>query len=259
MISPEKNDDIPTRVIKSVVVPASNDRLVSIGDCITGLWILLSRVTNTLELRFFEVNEWVVPTPTALISRTDGTGWRASVAVPQTLNLFSAILTAYTVDGSLFVNPNPTTVVAAIPILIVVPAPVGVYVISSPVWKKWLSTINVLFVTSTTDTSDASNVLWNIGSPVCVKLNENLISLSVPVYDPSWAFSLESVNVTNPTPPVPVSVKLYWNTLVVTAVFAGGVKRSSISPPDVDEYPIPIVPIPALLLEKLSKYPNSVK
>ena len=37
MISPEKNDDIPTKVIKSVVVPASNDRLVSIGDCITGL------------------------------------------------------------------------------------------------------------------------------------------------------------------------------------------------------------------------------
>jgi len=40
---------------------------------------------------------------------------------------------------------------------------------------------------------------------------------------------------TKPTPPVPVSLKLYWNTFVVIAVFAGGVKRSSISPSDVDE------------------------
>ena len=68
-------------------------------------------------------------------------------------------------------------------------------------------------------------------------------------------FNLESVNVTNPTPPVPVSVKLYWNTLVVIAVFAGGVKRSSISPPVADEYPTPTVPIPeklVTLVEKLS-------
>ena len=69
--------------------------------------------------------------------------------------------------------------------------------------------MNVLFVTSTTAASSESNVLWNIGSPVCVKLNENLISLSVPVYVPSADFNLESVNVTNPTPPVPVSLKLY--------------------------------------------------
>ena len=78
------------------------------------------------------------------------------------------------------------------------------------------------------------NVLWNIASPVFFKLNENLISLSVPVYDPSADFNLESVNVTNPTPPVPVSLKLYWNTLVVIAVFAGGVNRSPIPPPVAD-------------------------
>ena len=70
------------------------------------------------------------------------------------------------------------------------------------------------------------------------------MSFSVPVYEPSADFNLEFVNVTKPTPPVPVSVKLYWNTLVVIAVFAGGVKRSSISPPVADEYPTPIVPIP---------------
>ena len=96
-------------------------------------------------------------------------------------------------------------------------------------------TINVSFVTSTTAASDELNVLWNIGSPACFKGNENLMSFSVPVYEPSADFNLEFVNVTKPTPPVPVSVKLYWNTLVVMAVFAGGVKRSSISPPDAVE------------------------
>ena len=67
----------------------------------------------------------------------------------------------------------------------------------------------MLFVTSTTDSSSELNILWNIASPVFFKLNENLISLSVPVYDPSADFNLESVNVTKPTPPVPVSLKLY--------------------------------------------------
>ena len=71
--SPEKNEDIPVSVIKSVSDAASNDSLTSTGDCITGLWILLSRVTKTLELRFFAVNDWVVPTPTAVRSRTLGT------------------------------------------------------------------------------------------------------------------------------------------------------------------------------------------
>ena len=52
------------------------------------------------------------------------------------------------------------------------------------------------------------------------------MSFSVPVYEPSADFNLESVNVTKPTPPVPDSLKLYWNTLVVIAVFAGGFKRS---------------------------------
>ena len=96
-------------------------------------------------------------------------------------------------------------------------------------------TINVLFVTSTIAGSSELNVLWNIASPVCFILNENLMSFSVPVYEPSTDFNLESVNVTKPTPPVPVSLKLYWNTFVVMAVFAGGVKRSSISPSGVDE------------------------
>ena len=87
-------------------------------------------------------------------------------------------------------------------------------------------TINVSLVTSTTAASDESNVLWNIESPACFRGNENLISFSVPVYEPSIDFNLELVNVTKPTPPPPLSVKLYWNTLVVIAVFAGGVKRS---------------------------------
>ena len=116
-------------------------------------------------------------------------------------------------------------------------------------------TINVLFVTSTTAASSELNVLWNIASPACFILNENLISFSVPVYDPSADFNLESVNVTKPTPPVPVSLKLYCNTLVVTAVFAGGVKRCSISPPEADEYPTPTVQIPEKVVtlgEKLS-------
>ena len=82
--SPEKNDDIPVSVTKSVVVSASNESFDSMGDCITGLWILLSRVTNTLELRLVEVNDWVVPTPTDVISRTLGTVWSASVAVLAT-------------------------------------------------------------------------------------------------------------------------------------------------------------------------------
>ena len=116
-----------------------------------------------------------------------------------------------------------------------------------------------MFVTSTTAGFSELNVLWNIESPVCFILNENLISFSVPVYEPSTDFNLESVNVTKPTPPVPVSLKLYWKTLVSINVFAGGVRRSSMSPSDVDEYPTPTVPIPALLLEKLSMYPNSVK
>ena len=73
-------------------------------------------------------------------------------------------------------------------------------------------TINVLFVTSTTDASDESNVLWNIGSLACFRGNENLMSFSVPVYEPSIDFNLELVNVTKPTPPPPLSVKLYWNT-----------------------------------------------
>ena len=123
-------------------------------------------------------------------------------------------------------------------------------------------TTNVLSVTSTTAGSDALNVLWNIESPACFRGNENLISFSVPVYEPSMDFNLESVNVTKPTPPPPVEVKLYWNTFVVTAVFTGGVNLSSISPPDVDEYPTPTVPIPVKvveLVEKLSIYPNSVK
>ena len=36
-------------------------------------------------------------------------------------------------------------------------------------------TINVLFVTSTTVASSESNVLWNIESPVCFKLNELVV------------------------------------------------------------------------------------
>ena len=110
-------------------------------------------------------------------------------------------------------------------------------------------TINVLFVTSTTAASDESNVLWNIGSPACFRGNENLMSFSVPVYEPSADFNLEFVNVPKPTPPVPVSVKLRWNTLVVIAVFAGGVKRISISPPVAEEYPTPTVPIPVKVVE----------
>ena len=94
MMSPEKNDDIPVNVMKSVSDWASNDNLTFTGDWITGLWILLSKAIRAFELRLVAVNEWVVPTPTALISRTDGTGRSAAVAVPQTLNLFSAILTA---------------------------------------------------------------------------------------------------------------------------------------------------------------------
>ena len=43
----------------------------------------------------------------------------------------------------------------------------------------------------------------------------------------------------------------------MTAVFAGGVNLSSKSPPDVEEYPTPIVPIPDPL--KVSKEPNSLK
>ena len=80
--------------MKSVVVGASKDNLVLIGDWITGLWILLSRVTSILELRSCDVNACVLPTPTAFISNTVGTSLSASVAVPATLNLFSAILTA---------------------------------------------------------------------------------------------------------------------------------------------------------------------
>ena len=67
----------------------------------------------------------------------------------------------------------------------------------------------MLFVTSTTAASDELNVLWNIGSPACFRGNENLMSFSVPVYEPSADFNLESVNVTKPTPPVPDSLKLY--------------------------------------------------
>ena len=221
--------------MKSLIVPASAANVVLTGDWITGLWILLSKVTKTLELRFFAVNDWVVPTPTAVISRVSGTGWSAFAAVSATLNLFSATFTAKTVDGNLFVTPIPVIVVAAIPIFIVVPLPIGLYVISSPVWKKWLSITNWLFTKSIMVSSSESKTLWNIGLPSFVKLNENLMSLSVPVYVPSCDFNLESVKVTKPTPPVPVSLRLYWNTFVVTAVFAGGVKRSSRSPPDADE------------------------
>ena len=76
--------------MKSVSNAASKDSLTFTGDCITGLWILLSRVIKALELRFFEVNEWVVPTPTADTSITFGIAWSASAAVLATLNLFSA-------------------------------------------------------------------------------------------------------------------------------------------------------------------------
>ena len=213
----------------------SDTNVVLTGDWIAGLWILLSRVIKALELRFLDVNAWVVPTPTADTSITLGIVWSASAAVLESLNLFSATLTANTVDGNLFVTPIPLIEVVPIPILIVVPAPVGVYVNSSPVWKKWLLTINVSFVTSTTASSDESNTLWKIESPLCSKLNENLTSFSVPVYDPSSDLYLEFVNVTKPTLSDPVSLKLYWNTLVVIALFAGGVIRSSISPPVADE------------------------
>jgi len=47
--SPEKNDDIPDKVIKSLTVPASAANVVLTGDWITGLWILLSRVIKALE------------------------------------------------------------------------------------------------------------------------------------------------------------------------------------------------------------------
>ena len=81
------------------------------------------------------------------------------------------------------------------------------------------------------------------------------MSFSVPVYEPSTDFNLESVNVTKPTPPPPLEVKLYWNTFVVIAVFAGGVSRSSKSPPEAVEYPTPITPNPDVevsFVEKLS-------
>ena len=90
-MSPEKNEDIPVSVTKSVSDSASNVNFTLIGDWITGLWMLLSRVTKTLELRFFAVKDWVVPIPTDVISRTFGTVWSASDAVLANLNLFSAV------------------------------------------------------------------------------------------------------------------------------------------------------------------------
>ena len=39
-------------------------------------------------------------------------------------------------DGNLLVTPIPVIVVAAIPMFMVVPPPIGLYVNSSPVWKK---------------------------------------------------------------------------------------------------------------------------
>ena len=37
IVSPEKNDDIPVIVMKSVSNAASNDSLTFTGDCMTGL------------------------------------------------------------------------------------------------------------------------------------------------------------------------------------------------------------------------------
>ena len=91
------------------------------GDCIT-----LSILTITLAFWFFAVSEWVVPTPTAERVRGLGTTFNASSAVAANLIVESFTLTAYTVSGSLSVEPTPGIVAVTIPIFAVVPDAAGV-------------------------------------------------------------------------------------------------------------------------------------
>ena len=81
------------------------------------------------------MSECDVPIPTDVMSNTLGLPFNASVLLADSLILLSFILTTYTSCGNLVVRPIPGTVVCAIPIAWVVPAPAVEYLTFSPVTK----------------------------------------------------------------------------------------------------------------------------
>ena len=82
-----------------------------------------------------DISECDVPIPTFVISKTLGLTFNESVLLADSLILLSFTLTTYRSCGNLVVRPMPGTVVCAIPIACVVPAPAVEYLTFSPVTK----------------------------------------------------------------------------------------------------------------------------
>ena len=146
-----------------------------------GCWTMLSILIIHLEFCFLEVNEWEVPTPTAVMSIKVGLVFNAFSADVASCNLLSSFLTANTVEGSLSVTPTPGIDWDAISIADVVPVPVYLYSSSSPVTKKWLGIITLSVIVLTTVEAPPTKSLLNIGFSLWVSSNDLLTSVSVAV------------------------------------------------------------------------------
>ena len=180
--SPPNIDVIPLNFIRSSVVNISLARVVVTAVDTIGDWTILSKQSRTLAFAFVATNLWEVPIPTLVKLTDSGTERRAFLALSVTLMKLSSTLIANTSLGNLSVHPIPVNpLVFAIPIAWVVPAPAWTYLIFSPLTKKWLGISIVSSVMSMIVESLPSKLLSKIVSWLCVKLNDLLISLSVPV------------------------------------------------------------------------------
>ena len=176
--SPEKIDVIPLISISLSVLNTWFRVVYDIPVLTIGDWTILSIDSKHFSLDSVEIKKWPVPIPRASTSRTWGLASKAWVADAATLIERSASFTTNNVGGNLSVDPTPGIVVVTIPIGEL--SPECLYVICSPVTKKWFGSINWFVDVSTIVESDPSKYFSNTVFPLCLISNRLLISLSVP-------------------------------------------------------------------------------
>ena len=184
IISDPKKDVIPLNLITlSTDWTLSASTVVTAVDT-TGDWITLSIATTTLAFWFVAINLWEVPIPTLSRSTTTGIDLSAFSALVAILIKLSSTFTAYKFSsGRNVVLEVPTKLAVAIPMADEA-VPTWLYLIFSPLTKKWFGILIELVVTFTTSLLLPKKYLSKIFSFSWVSSNALLISDSVPKYSP---------------------------------------------------------------------------
>ena len=132
--------------------------------------------------------------------------FNASSALLASLIMFSLCLITKTLDGIRVVDPIPAKLVFAILIASVVNPVLTLYLISSPVTKKWFGISNVLLLKLTVTSLDPSKFLLKISSFLYWRLNCFLTVFSVPSYVAPFVSIVALLNSFNISPPISLSV-----------------------------------------------------